>query len=264
MNKTKIKRRVKIFSPFYLFTFLLLLSSCGEFWDFGTSNPIDGSEMKLGRKVITMFEGDRYAIPVLFTPEEISNMGVHWMVDNDSVAIMYRDSVWALQEGHTKVYAYSSIDRLRDSCVVVVLPPLSLEEGTYPYDMVICASVDVHGEKLNKDNADKYIVAAYVDDELRGIGELRTDKDIEYMVIRVWSPYPEGDEVRLRCYFRGQARAELFPDQFTFDGERHGTLTKLYPLTLGANAEEYIPDIDEGDDNPLIEVPDTTVVEIYD
>ena len=234
-----------------------VLASCGEFFDFETQALLDGGEMHLGRKVVTISVGDRYAIPVTFTPKELSNTGVFWLLDNDSVARFDNDTLVALAEGHTQAIAFSSIDRLRDTCTVVVIPRFYVAPDTYPYDMVIYASVNIHGMPLTLNNSAQYAIGAYVGDELRGLGQIERRADTDYLVLRVWSPYPQGEQVQLRCYFRGEARCELFADEFTFDGERHGSLNSLYPLILGEDAQEYLPDIDFGDDNPIIEDPDT-------
>ena len=93
------------------------------------------------------------------------------------------------------------------------MPAMYMTPSSYPYDMVVYASVDIHGTQLTVENSGAYVIAAYV-----------------------------GEEVRLRCYYRGHARAELFPDMIVFDGEMHGELTNLYPLVLGDDAEEYVPD----------------------
>ena len=257
-------RRITTRGPVATLLLVLLLTACGEFYEFNTSSPVTAGEMSLQRRVVTMVVGDHYAIPVDFSPEELSNNAVFWLSEDDAIATFENDTLVALSEGLTRAFAFTTIDRLRDTCWVYVMPEMYMPPSNYPYDMVIYASVDVHGLRLTADNADSIIIAAFVGDELRGIGKMKRRAGIDYMEMRVWSPFTGGDEVRLRCYYRGQARAELFPDVFTFDGEMHGELTHLYPLVLGDDAEEYEPDVLQEDDNPIIELPDTTVVEIYD
>ena len=257
-------RRITTRGPVATLLLVLLLTACGEFYEFNTSSPVTAGEMSLQRRVVTMVVGDHYAIPVDLSPEELSNNAVFWLSEDDAIATFENDTLVALSEGLTRAFAFTTIDRLRDTCWVYVMPAIYMAPGNYPYDMVIYASVDVHGTRLTTDNAQPYIIAAFVGDELRGIGQMKRRAGIDYMEMRVWSPFTGGDEVRLRCYYRGQARAELFPDVFTFDGEMHGELTHLYPLVLGDDAEEYEPDVLQEDDNPIIELPDTTVVEIYD
>ena len=86
----------------------------------------------------------------------------------------------------------------------------------------------------------------------------------DYMEIRIWSPFRYGGEIRLRCYYRGKARAELFPDVLEFDGNALGTLSNLYPLVLDDNAEEYMPILDPDDYDPYSEANDTIHVVITD
>ena len=257
-------RRIITSRPLGALLTILLLSACGEFYEFNTSEPVTAGQMRLPRRVVSLVVGDHYAIPVDFTPAELSNNAVFWLSEDDAIATFENDTLVALSEGLTRAVAFTTIDRLRDTCWVNVMPEMYMAPSNYPYDMVIYASVDVHGTRLTQDNAQPYIIAAFVGDELRGIGQMKRRAGIDYMEMRVWSPFTGGDEVRLRCYYRGEARAELFPDVFIFDGEMHGELTHLYPLVLGDDAEEYVPDVDPVDDNPLIELPDTTVVEIYD
>ncbi len=235
-----------------------LLCSCGEYFEFGANDPVGAGQMQLARKVIPLVVGDHYAIPVLFTPDSLSNNAVYWSTEDTTIAGFENDTLVAYAEGQTLAYAYSAIDLLRDTAVVVVLPEMYVAPDSYPYDMVIYASVAIDGEPLTLNNHDPYIIGAYVGNELRGVGQMRRLEGTDYMVLRVWSPFSYGDEVRLRCYFRGQARALLFPDVFIFDGERHGTLSSLYPLRLDtATAEEYLPAVGGG----IIDVPEPIIVE---
>jgi hypothetical protein len=214
--------------------------SCGDYLDMTTKEPVQVDSISLPQRVITLFEGDRYAIPVVVKPDSaFTSTSFYWQSANDSVAMFLNDSLWALREGVTQAFVRTATGDHSDTCTVCVLPPLFVEPGLYPYDMVIYASVNVHGTKITRENADQYPVAAYVRNELRGIGQMHEAGGNEYMVIRVWSPYESGEQVTLRCYERPQARCELFPDTLTFDGERHGTLSDLYPLTFDNKAEEW-------------------------
>ena len=239
-----------------------LATACGEYFVGVTT----AGEMQLSRKVIPLVVGDRYSIPVTFSPVELSNNTVYWLTEDNTVARFVNDTLVALSEGQTLAYAWSSIDLLRDTCVVVVMPGLYEPMPNYRYDMVIYASVMIHGTPLTPDNQHQYFIGAYVNDELRGIGRVEEAHGVTYTVIRVWSPYDYGEEVTLRCYYIGQARTELFPVTFTFDGERHGTLSQLYPLVLDEDAEEFTPtiNIDWGGfgTGGEIEEPDTIVVDM--
>ena len=258
------KRQVNRFLPFYLFTFLLLFMSCGDFFEFDSGDMTSAHRMGMTRHVVTLVEGDRYCIPVWFWPDSLTNNAVYWESEDDSIATFVNDTLVARREGLTRAFAFTTIDRLRDTCWVQVMPQMYVAPGSYPYEMMIYASVDIHGTPLTVQNQDTVVIAAYVGNELRGVGRMRQDFGIDYLSLRVHSPYPDGEYVQLRCYFRGQARVELFPDEIVFDGEHHGTLSSLYPLVLDDTAEEYLPDAYVEDNNPLIEEPDTTHVIIVE
>lgn len=241
---------------------LLLLSSCGDFFDYA-NNPVTAGSMKLSRKVIALLVGEHYAIPVNFEPAELSNNAVFWLSDDDEIVDFVNDTLVARSQGQTTIYAFSTIDCLRDTAIVVVLPEMYIAPSTYPYDMSIYASVTIHGTTLNPNYVNEFTIAAYVGDELRGIGVLKHDRGVYYMEMRVWSPLESGEEVFFLCYFHGQARAELFPNRLIFDGGRHGSLSDLYQMVLDDNAEEYVPNVSNEETIPIIDVPDTTEVDIY-
>ncbi|MBR6121683.1 MAG: hypothetical protein IKQ05_04755 [Prevotella sp.] len=229
----------RLLSYFHLLIFTLLVASCGDFYDFDTSEPVPAREMKLPRKVINLVEGDQYYIPVTFNPSQVTTEAVWWLPANEDVARFVNDTLVGVTQGQTVVYVTSVTDRLQDSCLVNVLPPMYVNPKGYLYDMVIYAQVTVHGRPYTVADQDSLIVCAYCDDELRGIGVMRQWRDMPYMELRVWSPFEYGDLIDMRCYYRGKALVELFPNMLTFDGETHGTLSNLYSMVLDEDAEEY-------------------------
>ena len=255
--KYRRKRQVKGFVPFYLFTFLLFLSACGDFWTIDTDYAVSGVQMKLDRRVVTIMEGERYAIPVTFSPDSLVNKTVFWEIENDAVATFADDTLVALSPGLTRAFATSTADRLTDTCWVQVMPRMEMSYGNFEYDMMLYASVTLHGRALTIDNADSVVVGAYAGEQLRGIGQMHREYGIDYLAMRIGSNRPEGDRIRLRCYYRGRALAEWFPDTLRFNGETLGTLSKLVPLVIDDDADVYEPDVDADDDNPIIEVPDS-------
>ena len=137
------------------------------------------------------------------------------------------------------------------------MPRMEMSYGNFEYDMMLYASVTLHGRALTIDNADSVVVGAYAGEQLRGIGQMHREYGIDYLAMRIGSNRPEGDRIRLRCYYRGRALAEWFPDTLRFNGETLGTLSKLVPLVIDDDADVYEPDVDADDDNPIIEVPDS-------
>lgn len=255
-------RRYLSFIIFHL-SLSAALVSCGDFWTADTANIADGRQMGLGRRVVTIVEGERYAIPVWFTPDTLYNPTVYWETEDDDIAAFDNDTLIALTPGVTRAIATSTIDRLSDTCWVQVLPRPEVDWGNFPYEMMLYASVTIHGTPLTPANQDSVIIAAYVDRDLRGVGQLRQSHGIDYLQMRIGSYRQRGDTVRLRCYYRGEARADWFPDAIVFDGEALGTLSDLYPLVIDSSSMPYEPDIEDfTDENPIYEDPDTVIIEI--
>lgn len=227
-----------------------LFSSCGDFFELETQEALKAAKITIGQRVVVLAPGDAYKVPVSFTPADVPTTSVFWLTEDDEVATVRNDSVVGVAEGLTRLFAFSVLDNLRDTCYAYVLPPLDVIAGRYAYDMVVYADVDVHGTRLTQANAADYKVIAFVDDQVRGVGQMRKYKDTEYMELRVWGPSPSSDEqVELRCYMVKDARIEVFADgSLTFDGLQHGSLKHPLKLVLDDKAKEYVPDIADEDD----------------
>jgi hypothetical protein len=255
--------------PFFilLFFYSFILYSCGEYFEFDTQQPTDATQMSLGRHVITLVEGDQFKLPVAWAPEQPSNTSVHWLVEESDVATMRGDTVVARQAGVTRTIAYTAYEGMRDSCVINVLPPLKYAIGTYPYDQVFYARVTVDGQQLTTSNDQSVVIAAFVGDEVRGVAYTtftqRDGKTVEYTVLRVWSPFPNGDEIHIACYSPKQARLIELSHTETFDGESHGTTRNLYPMDFDGDSKEYLPSV--GNSNfGYFEDPTPVVVSLID
>ena len=239
---------------------LLVLTSCGDFWESEPAAMVTAQQMQLERRLVTLVEGDRYVIPVSFTPDSLHNATVYWESMDTAVVRFVDDTLHAVAQGLTQAVAFTTIDRLRDTCWVQVIGPMSYEYGRYANDMLVYASVDVRGKHLTVDNCDSLVIGAFVGDQLRGVGRMLRERDIDYMALRVESALGYGEPFTVRCYHRGQARFDQFPDTLTFTGESLGRLSSLYPLVIEAEAPSYEPSIDDLLDEPVIVVPDTLVV----
>ena len=226
-----------------------LLTSCGEFWELETKDVGEKGTMTLQRKIVSIVVGDGYKVPVTITPSELATNAVFWLSENNDVAFIRNDSIIGQSEGIARVVAFSTLSQLRDTCYAYVMPSMEVLTGTYPYDMVIYANVTVHGKKLTAETAKDISVVAFVGEQVRGIGQMRKHKDKEYMELRVWGPAPSSDEeVAIRCYFKKEAKLEVFDVDLTFDGEQHGTLSKPLELVLDEKSKEYVPVIEEDDE----------------
>lgn len=228
-RKLKYERIVqaKRYIPFYLLTFLLLLTSCGEFFEFyGDATP--AATMTLDRHEVNIMVGDSLLITPLFDPDTLSNSSVYWMTDQEGIIEMVKDSIVALQPGSVLLTAMSVSAQLLDSCRVTVMPQWKVDPMDFLFDMVIYADVTVHGQKPDQ----SMVIGAFCGDELRGVAEPRQAFGIDYMELRVWSQYRERDSINFRCYYHDTAVTEVFPDSLLFDGEKHGTPSQLFKLTL--------------------------------
>jgi len=240
--------------PLFLLV-ILLMHACGEFWEFGGQEVVTADEMRLDRKVVNLMVGDSCVVPVAFVPDSLSDYNIYWYTEADEVARFKGDTLIGMAAGQTRAVAYTTIDRLRDTCYVNVISPFDATAENYRYDMVVYADVTIHGEHLTTANGRPYIIGAFVADQMRGVGQLRNAHGVDYMELRVWSPFASGENITFRCYYRGRGYMELFPDTIVFDGGRHGTLSQLYPLVIDDEAPVYEPDFDYED--YYIEVPDT-------
>ena len=237
---------------------LILLWACGDFWESESAELLKAQDMHFRRDVVTIVQGDTYCLPLHFSPDSIFNNTIYWQSLDTTVCTFVNDTLLALSPGITQVVAHTAIHQLNDTCYVQVLPPLQAVYGNYPYDMMLYASVNVHGTPITIENSDSFVIAAYAGEELRATGRIMQHRDIPYMAMRIESPFAYGEPITLRCYFVGQARIEFFPDTLVFNGETYGTLSALYPLTLDQNAKVYRPDII---DDEIIVIPDTIEIE---
>lgn len=212
----------------YLIILLPSLSSCGDFYEFDKQDAIEVGEMILGRENIDLMVGDEFLIPVTFSPATISNEEVYWFSDNEDVIVVDNGRVVAVGEGSAIVTAISVSEQHKATCKVTVHPRWSFNPYSFAYDMVFYADVTVHGEKYS----DNMLVVAVCDDEIRGVAEIKEERGIRYILIRVYSNFMEGDEIRFKVYQRNAALVEEFPNEIIFDGESHGSLLNLYPLAI--------------------------------
>lgn len=206
---------------------VLLLTSCGEFFEFeGFATP--AGTMTLDRHEVNIMVGDSLLLTPIFDPDTLSNGSVYWMTDQDGVVEMVKDSIVALAPGSVLVTAMSVSAQLIDTCRVNVMPVWQVNPLDYLFDMVVYADVSVHGLKPDS----TMVVGAFCGDELRGIGEARQAFGIDFMEFRIWSQYRERDSINFRCYHHDNAVIEHFPDSLAFDGEMHGSPSNLFKLVI--------------------------------
>ena len=193
------------------------------------------TEMSLGGDTLYIMVGDQFQLHPVFSPDSVTVDDVLWTSSAEQVLSVSDNVFIGLSEGWSLVRAVSVSRQLEDSCYVNVMRRWDTTVREYPYEMMVYANVTVHGQPYNPETM---ILGAFVDDEMRGVGEFMEWKGQQYVRFRVGSdlPYydPEGIEetVSFRVYYRRELRFEEFPQTIEYDGEAHGTLSDLFTLTL--------------------------------
>jgi hypothetical protein len=206
---------------------MLALGSCGEFVEFDEEDVV-AALLKLDRRNVDLMVGDKFVLPAKLTPDTLPDMTVYWESGDKQIITLKDDTIMAVGAGKTFVVATAVNGLVTDTSRITVYPYWEQSPKTYPYDMMVFASVTSAGRTMDGDLR----VAAFCDDELRGVGELMKHGNTPYMFLRIYSPTAEQEKIVLRCYDRKRALVVEHPDTIVFDGETHGTLSDLYELNF--------------------------------
>lgn len=218
----------------------LLVTSCGIIDIELDEEQMDEIKMYLDRDTIYAMVGDELVINPHFSPDTAIVNDVFWTSSADSVLHIDGYRFTALSEGWATVKAVSVMNQIEDSCHVCVLPRWDTTVPSTPYETIIYADVTVHGKAFDPETM---MLAAYVGNELRGIGTMREQHGVKYMEIRVGSEQdgedsadPEEDPIiqfiKFRVYDKSRFMEEEVPGFVLFDGAAHGTLSNLYKIEI--------------------------------
>lgn len=209
----------------------LLLSSCG-LMEFETEEIIP-TEMHLAHDTLYVMVGDQLSLTPIIKPDSVTISDVFWTTSADSV-LSVKDNVFtAVGEGWVMVHAISVSQHFEDSCCVNVMRRWEDRSRDYPYEMMVYADVNVHGKSFDPETM---MLGAFVDDEIRGAGELMKAKDCSFVRFRVGSSLSRysaeslSETVSFRVYYKQEWRYEQFLQTIDFDGETHGSLSGLFEL----------------------------------
>ena len=97
-----------------------LLTSCGELFDVDEAGETTSATMKMDRDTVFIMPGDSLRLTVTFSPPEVKDKGVMWLIDQPEVARLCVDTLVAQQPGTAYVTAMSSATMRLDTCVVTV------------------------------------------------------------------------------------------------------------------------------------------------
>ena len=141
------------------------------------------AQMKLNFDTAYVYKGYTLNVIPVFEPDSLNITDLYY-TSGDSTVVevnMLTGKIVAVGAGWTKLYAESVSARIKDSCTVCVMEPWDVTQAEYPYETVFYADMTVKGEPLN----DNMVVAAFVGDECRGIGEALEFHGISLMQMRV-------------------------------------------------------------------------------
>lgn len=113
----------------------------------------------------------------------------------------------------------------------------TVDAYNYQYDMTVYYTLTENGQPLTA--WDGYEVAAFVDDECRGVGTVRTDGGTTYGYLRVRSNQPQGERISFRVYVKDTGReTDLTGVTLTFVSQGAMGLPSA-PVTL--NLATFLP-----------------------
>lgn len=228
-------RRIRV--EVFLLFITLLLSSCGM--EFGTidDDKLIAGEIKMDRTMAYIFVGDTLVLHPTITPEDVNNNEIYW-VTSDAEVLSFSDNKFVGEsEGNVTVVGMSVRHLISDTCTVTVMKPWEMDPMVFPSDMVVYANVTFHGKPLEEG----MLVAAFCENELRGVGIQRMFHGISYTELRVRSEFlsssdPEtpwlSETISFRLYDPKNLMLYEFPQTIDFDIETHGTLSNLYQLSI--------------------------------
>lgn len=233
-------------------TFLLVqFTSCDLEFDVDSDLSKIAAEMSLNFDTAYVMRGDTLPLRPVFKPDTLNIKDIFVRSSNDEVVNVnvLTGRIEAVGAGWARLYVESVSARLLDSCDVCVMVPWEqTAEVEYPYETIFYADVTVNGKPLTEDMK----VGAFVGDECRAVAEALTFHGVSLLQLRVGSeelvddmsvpdlPYDDEDDeggyevirdkITFRCYDSRLRQLYECPVKPDFDGETHGTLSKLYKI----------------------------------
>ena len=248
-----MRKIIHIFHLLCCTCLLVQFTSC-ELLDFEVDSDLSqiAAKMSLGFDTVYVMRGDSVVVRPVFKPDSLNIRDIFITSSNPEVVSvnLLTGKITAVGAGWSRLYVQSVSAQLTDSCDVCVMEVWKTSEKGFPYETIFYANVTLNGKPLTKD----MMVAAFVGDECRAVGEALSFHGIDFLQFRVGGetlsesssvpPPPDDDEedddddpptvLRERIYFR------LYDSKnhwlyyhlpgVEFDGETHGTPSKLYKI----------------------------------
>ncbi len=160
--------------------------SCGLL-DFDVDDELvqTATEMMLNYDTAYAMRGDTLLINPVFKPDSVNIRDLYMRSSNSEVLSVKGNRIEAVGAGYATLYIESVSAHLSGSIVVYVMEPWVASTQVYPYETVFYTDVTVDGKRLSQDN--DMIVAAFVGNECRAIGQLKTFHGMPTWQFRVGS-----------------------------------------------------------------------------
>ena len=272
-----MRKFINIFRLLCCSALLVQFTSC-DLLDFDVDSDLSkvAAAMALNYDTIYVTPGTFIALKPTFDPDSLNTKDyLVWSSDTNVVSVnRLTGRIKAEAPGWARLFVETVSSQLRDSCTVNVIPVWEPVEAEFPYETVFYAEVTVKGKPINEN----MIVAAFVGDELRAVGQTLTFHDINFIQMRVGAddiygnvqkvtppaddesedqneeeegeevydelyeedqdnsaeepaPLPtEPQDITFRCYDPILLRLYEYTLPAGFDGDTHGTLSKLYKI----------------------------------
>lgn len=187
-----MRKIIKIFRLLCCTALLVQFTSC-ELLDFEVDSDLSkiAAAMALNYDTIYVTPGTFIALKPTFDPDTLNTKDyLVWSSDTNVVSVNRETGrIRAEAPGWATLYAESVSAQLKDSCTVNVIPVWEAVAETYPYETIFLAEAILNGKPVNEN----MIVAAFVGDECRAIGEVLTYHDITFIQLRVGAEDPIGN-----------------------------------------------------------------------
>lgn len=192
------------------------------------------ASLHFDRDTIYCMAGEQFSLKPVVEPDTLADKSVFLMLSNDSVLTADNGILTCEQEGWVTVTAYHMLSMAMDSCHVFVIQPWNVDEFSYPYETVVYAQVTVDGKPFDPSTMR---LAAYIDDQVRGLATVHDAHGITYVQLRVGSYYfdyddPYSGEIEFYLYQPQELMLRKSDVVIEFDGQTHGTLSSLMKLNF--------------------------------
>jgi hypothetical protein len=215
---------------------MLSVTSCALV-DFDFDEKLQGKyDMHISNDTVFVMLGDTFSLSTVFSPDSKALTAVQWATTDDSIVAINGNVFTAVRPGTTYVTATSVYHNVQDSCFVQVMK-WDVSPYQYPQETIFYAQVTVDDDMFDPDFM---TIAAFINGECRGLGELKKYGDVEVVQFRVWGEVmaTDGPEIiRFRIYRSDNLLCDFMPYSYFFDGETHGTLSSPVVLEYSSNKQ---------------------------